>query len=101
RATRPFRTVQPIVTQSCALPSCHSPLARQGGLVLDTEDVSYTSLINRPVTNADPAASGKVLVVPGNPRASFLTQKLRGPGEADPIPHPGEPLSKGTIKLIE
>jgi hypothetical protein len=58
-------------------------------------------LINRPVTNADPAASGKVLVVPGNPRDSFLIQKLKGTGEGDRMPQSGEPLSKGTIKLIE
>ena len=98
---RPFRTVQQIFGQSCALPSCHSPIARQGGLVLDTEDVSYTSLINRPVTNADPSASGAVLVVPGDPKASFLIQKLKGTAPGDRMPQSGEPLSKGTIKLIE
>src|SRR4029450_8085868 len=101
RATRPFRTVQQIITQSCALPSCHSPIARQGGLVLDTEDVSYTSLGNRPVTNAAPAASGAVLVVPGDPKASFLIKKLNGTAPGDRMPQSGEPLSKGTIKLIE
>ncbi len=101
RGIRPFRTVQQIFGQSCALPSCHSPIARQGGLVLDTEDVSYTSLVNRPVTNADPAASGKVLVVPKDPAASFLIQKLKGTAPGDRMPQSGEPLSKGTIKLIE
>ncbi len=98
---RPFRTVQQIFGQSCALPSCHSPLARQGGLVLDTEDVSYTSLINRPATNAQVAGSGMSLVVPGDPKASFLIQKLKGTAPGDRMPQSGEPLSKGTIKLIE
>jgi hypothetical protein len=101
RGIRPFRTVQQIFSQSCALPSCHSTLARQGGLVLDSEDVSYTSLVNRPVTNADPAAAGGVLVVPGDPKASFLIQKLKGTAPGYRMPQSGEPLSKGTIKLIE
>jgi hypothetical protein len=101
RGIRPFRTVQQIFTQSCALPSCHSPIMRQGGLVLDTEDVSYTSLVNRPVTNADPAASGATLVVPRDPNASFLIKKLKGTAPGDRMPQSGEPLSKGTIKLIE
>src|SRR5262249_30345949 len=83
------------------LPTCHSALTRQAGLVLDTEDVSYTSLVNRPVTNADPAASGSVLVVPGDPKASFLIQKLKGTAPGDRMPQSGEPLSNGTIKLIE
>ena len=41
KGIRPLRTVQQVFTQSCALPSCHSSITRQGGLVLDTEDVSY------------------------------------------------------------
>src|SRR4029453_15948519 len=82
----------------CALPSCHSPIARQGGLVLDTEDVSYTNLVNRPVTNADPAAAGAPLVAPD---AIFLIKNLKGPAPGDRMPQTGEPLSKGTIKLIE
>ena len=42
KGIRPLRTVQQIFTQSCALSSCHSSITRQGGLVLDEEDVSYT-----------------------------------------------------------
>src|SRR4029450_4901785 len=72
RGPPPFRPVLQIFTQSCALPSCPSPIARQGGLVLDTEDVSYTNLVNGPVTNADPAASGAVLVVPGGPKGALV-----------------------------
>src|SRR5215510_11765473 len=65
KGIRPFRTVQDIFSQSCALPSCHSTIARQGGLSLDSEDVSYASLVNRPVTATENAAPGALLVKPG------------------------------------
>jgi hypothetical protein len=97
RGIRPFRTVQQIFTQSCALPSCHSGVARQGGLVLDDEGVSYRSLVGRPAT-LEPAAA---LVVPGDPDASFLIQKLKGTAPGSQMPQGGRPLSKGTVKLIE
>jgi hypothetical protein len=100
KGIRPFRTVQDIFQQSCALPSCHSTIARQGGLVLDSEDVSYASLVNRPVTASEGAAPGSLLVKPGDPKGSFLIQKLLGTAPGSRMPQSGEPLSKGTIKLI-
>jgi hypothetical protein len=97
KGIRPFRTVQQIFTQSCALPSCHSGVARQGGLVLDEEGVSYRALVDRPSM----AASGETLVVPGDPDASYLIQKLQGTAAMGvQMPQGGQPLSKGTIKLI-
>src|SRR5262245_55083977 len=56
RRVRSFRSVQQVFSTSCALPSCHSTIARQGGLVLDSEDVSYKNLVGRPGTY--PGASG-------------------------------------------
>ena len=98
KGIRPFRTVQQIFTQSCALPSCHSGVARQGGLVLDEEGVSYRSLVNRPSA----VANGETLVVPGDPDASYLLKKLEGTAAVGvQMPQGGRPLSKGTIKLIE
>src|SRR5262249_13078942 len=67
----------------------------------DTEEVSYTNLVNRPVTNADPAAAGSTLVVPGDPNASFLIKKLKSTAPGDRMPQSGQPLSKGTIQLSE
>jgi hypothetical protein len=100
KGIRPFRSVQDIFQQRCALPSCHSTIARQGGLVLDSEDVSYASLVNRPVTASEGAAPGALLVKPGDPKGSFLIQKLLGTAPGSRMPQSGEPLSKGTIKLI-
>lgn len=99
KGIRPFRTVQQVFTQSCALPTCHSTVTRQGGLALDSEQVSYAALVGRPA--AHPEAGGATLVVPGNPKDSFLIQKLRGKAPGDAMPQAARPLSEGTIKLIE
>ncbi|HEV7734742.1 MAG TPA: hypothetical protein VGR62_21395 [Candidatus Binatia bacterium] len=99
KGIRPFRTVQQVFQQSCALPTCHSTITRQGGLALDSEAVSYTSLVNRKAAHAE--ANGAVLVVPGDPKSSFLIQKLRGQAPGDAMPQAARPLSAGTIKLIE
>ncbi len=99
KGIRPFRTVQQVFTQSCALPTCHSTLTRQGELALDSEEVSYASLVNRPASH--PEANGATLVIPGDPKNSFLIQKLRGKAVGDAMPQAARPLSNGTIKLIE
>jgi len=98
KGIRPLRTVQQIFTQSCALSSCHSSITRQGGLALDDEGVSYRALVGRP----SQGAVGETLVVPGDPDNSYLIKKLKGTASVgDQMPQGGEPLSKGTIKLIE
>jgi hypothetical protein len=99
KGIRPFRTVQEVFTQSCALPTCHSTITRQGELALDSEEVSYASLVNRKATHVD--ANGATLVVPGDPKNSFLVQKLKGTAVGDRMPQAARPLSAGTIKLIE
>jgi hypothetical protein len=96
---RSFKSVQKVFQASCALPSCHSTFARQGGLVLDTEDVSYKSLVNRPADH--PEAGGILRVKPGDPAGSFLVQKLRGQGVGDPMPQAGGPLADPIIKMVE
>ncbi len=101
RGLRPFRTVQQVLSERCALPACHSDVRPQGGLVLSSEEVSYGLLVNRTATLAEARNAGKVLVVPGDPENSFLVQKLRGEAPGERMPQGGEPLSKGTIKLIE
>jgi hypothetical protein len=98
KGIRPFRTIQTVFSQSCALSTCHSTLTRQGGLTLESEEVSYAALVDRPATH--PEAGGAKLVVPGKPRDSFLIQKLRGTAPGDRMPQGGQ-LADGTIKLIE
>ncbi len=96
--SRPFKAVQQIFSQSCALPTCHSALAREGDLVLDSEDVSYESLVDRPAKH--PEAGGLMRVRSGDPENSFLIQKLRGlaPGDRMPV---GAQLPEDIIEIIE
>ena len=98
---RVFSSVQKVFTASCALPTCHSTFARQGGLVLDSEDVSFASLINRPAVLAEAAQAGLVRVKPRDPENSFLIRKLRGQGPGDPMPQGTPPLSEPVIDMIE
>jgi len=100
---RSFRSVQQVFTTSCALSSCHSTLARQGGLVLDTEGISYNNLVGHPSTHPKAREQGLLRVQPGDPENSFLIQKLRarGPGEiGDPMPQSGGPLPDPVIDMI-
>ena len=96
-----FRSVQRIFKTSCALASCHSSFARQGGLVLDSEDVSYVSLVGHASEHPGAVQSGLLRVVPGDPTNSFLVRKLRGLGPGDTMPQAGEPLAEPLIKMIE
>ena len=60
--------------------------------------MSYRALVGRP----SQGAVGETLVVPGDPDNSYLIKKLKGTAAVgDQMPQGGEPLSKGTIKLIE
>lgn len=96
--SRPFKAVQQIFSQSCALPTCHSPLARQGDLVLDNEEVSYQSLVDRPAVHVD--AGGLMRVKSGDPENSLLIRKLRGLGPGDRMPV-GSQLPEDVIEIIE
>lgn len=96
-----FRSVQTVFTQSCALPSCHSSFARQGSLILDTEDVSHQSLVDRPSFHTDAKQAGLLRVTPGDPENSFLIRKLRGLGPGDSMPQGAPVLPDSVITMIE
>jgi hypothetical protein len=99
RGVRPFSTVQAVFKGSCALPSCHSAIARKGGLVLDEEEIAYSSLVNQPAVL--PEAAGMMRVKPGDPKHSLLVRKLRGKGPGEAMPETGGLLPRETVKLIE
>jgi hypothetical protein len=81
-----------ILDESCV--SCHSAAGKAGGLDLETD--AHAALV-------DVASSaGPVLVVPGDPDASFLMAKLEGElaaGQGGPMP-PSGPLPAEQIELI-
>jgi hypothetical protein len=84
----PYAVIQQIIDSNCL--SCHFA----GNDLVLTHDVSWTNLVGR----AAPESCGGVLVVPGDPGASYLYQKLTSPhpcsgtqmpaGEFGPVPLP-------------
>jgi hypothetical protein len=101
RPARVFRSVQKVFSTSCALPSCHSSFARQGGLVLDSEEVSYASLVGRPAFLDEAKAQGLLRVKPRDPEGSFLIRKLRAQGPGAEMPQGYPALSEPVIGMIE
>jgi len=94
-----FRSVQKVFTGSCALPTCHSSIARQGGLVLESEDVSYSNLVGKPAEHEQ--AQGLLRVKAGDVENSFLIRKLRGLGPGDSMPQGTPALPESIISMIE
>jgi hypothetical protein len=84
----PYAVIQQILDSNCL--SCHFA----GNDLVLNPDVSWTNLVGRPA----PESCGGVLVVPGDPGASYLYQKLTSPhpcsgtqmpaGEFGPAPLP-------------
>jgi len=75
---------------SCAFSSCHSSKKKAGGLVLEVGK-SHASLVNVLALQTKAANAGRKRVVPGNPDASYLVQRVAKPmaGEGALMP-PGE-----------
>jgi hypothetical protein len=97
-----FRSVQKVFAQSCALESCHSSFAREGGLVLDSEEVSYSNLVGKESVHEQAKSAGLLRVKPGDPENSFLIRKLRGLGPGDSMPQGTQQLlPESTISPIE
>jgi hypothetical protein len=83
--------------RTCTVSTCHGPFA-QGNLDL-RPGASYLHLVGVPADNPTARAAGKLRVDPGNPSASFLSQKLHGyltSGEGSPMP-----LLGGLIPQVE
>lgn len=85
-----------VFSPSCAIPGCHGGGSVQFGLRLDP-GFSATNLINV----ASPRDANLIRVVPGNPNASFIIQKLEGTQTlGDRMPQFGPYLSQATIDLV-
>jgi len=98
---RPFRTVQQVFTQSCALATCHSAVAREGDLVLESEELSWESLVEKPSVHEDAVTAGLLRVKSGDPANSFLIRKLRNLGPGDSMPQAAPALPEAIIEMIE
>ncbi len=96
-----FRSVQQVFSQSCAFSTCHSPIGRQAGLVLSSEQISWASMVDVDPKHPEALAMGLKRVDSGNPENSFLIRKLRGMGPGDTMPQAGGMLSEEIITVIE
>ena len=85
-----------VFTVNCAVPGCHGGAGAQQGLRLDP-GFSAGNLINVP----SPRDPNLIRVVPGDPDASFLIQKLQGTQTlGDRMPDGGPYLTTATINVI-
>ncbi len=85
-----------VFSVNCAIPGCHGGGTVQFGLRLDP-GFSAGNLINV----ASPQDASRIRVIPGNPNASFLIQKLEGTQTlGDRMPLFSAPLPQATIDVI-
>lgn len=84
-----------IFLKSCTFSSCHQGTSAAGMLDLKTDP--YAALVEVPASGAP----SRVRVVPGDPDASYLMEKLTSdtPADGDPMP-PESPLSEERIATI-
>lgn len=89
-----------VFTPTCAgFTACHDANAPAAALDL-TDGRSHAALVDRMST----VAPDRILVVPGDPEASFLVDKLRGTlaeGEGQLMPYGNMPLDDQAIEAIE
>ena len=85
-----------VFTVTCAVPGCHGGVGAQQGLRLDP-GFSAGNLINV----RSPQDSNLIRVVPGDPDASFIIQKLDGTQTVGArMPDGGPYLTTATVNVI-
>jgi len=85
-----------VFSVNCAVPGCHGGAGAQQGLRLDP-GFSAGNLINVP----SPRDSNLIRVVPGDPDASFIIQKLQGTQTlGDRMPDGGPYLTTAKVNVI-
>lgn len=91
------RVIQPSCTLSA---SCHQSGARVALIDLQTDP--YGTLVGGMAKGAKAAAAGKILVVAGDPDASYLMEKLTSamPTEGVQMPFGGQPLNAERLDLV-
>jgi hypothetical protein len=105
--------VYPIVSASCALTGCHDmALNKNHWTDYTTAERTYVRWVNGPgfdFCTDHPPYVQRVIVVPGDPVASYLMLKIEPPTDApcqDPTHHrrmppdPGEALAAASIEMI-
>jgi hypothetical protein len=87
----PWTTVQPLLTETCAIVTCHGPPIAEADMDLSTPELVATSLRRIPSTE-----SPLLRILPGRPSGSYLWHKLQG--TQDGVGGSGETMPKeGTL----
>jgi hypothetical protein len=96
------RVQKEIFNQSCISGPCHNPQSVAGDLIL-TEGFSFDLLVEVPPANEVADSNGQDRVSPFSLDASFLMNKVTGPGpgEGSQMPQGAAPLSESEIELLE
>lgn len=81
------KRVKPILASRCI--SCHGVLKQEGGLRLDT------------AASAIKGGDSGAAIVPGDPKASLLLERISAPHESERMPPEGEPLKAEQIAAIQ
>lgn len=70
--------------KSCNFVTCHGGGGKAGELALDA-GTAHAALVGVPAFHAGAKANGKVRVVPGDPDASYLVQRLEAPHDGEGV----------------
>ncbi len=82
------RTVQPILAMKCV--RCHGPSATSGGIAFDLRE--------RALADTD---SGKPAIVPGDPDAGTILERITSHDESVRMPPEGKPLKPSEVEIIK
>lgn len=82
------RHVQPILALKCA--KCHGPSATSGGIAFDTRE--------RALSETD---SGKPAIVPNDPDASSILERITSHDESVRMPPEGKPLTPTEVEIVK
>jgi hypothetical protein len=86
-----------VLQTGCVFVTCHKSGASAAGMMALDRDVAHANLVDVPAA----MAPGKIRVVPGDPDASYVMEKLTNPmptvGEQMP---PDAPLEQERIDLV-
>ncbi|NIV17739.1 MAG: hypothetical protein GWN47_04860, partial [Woeseiaceae bacterium] len=90
-------SIQAVVfTPTCARSGCHDAVSERALLNLSDADTSLAQLRDVPATQNN----AKLRVVPGDPNASYLVEKLEGPGDTGQQMPPGGQLPQDQLSAI-
>ncbi len=86
-----------VLQASCVFATCHKGGPSPAGDLSLERDEAYASLVDVPSS----AAAGRVRVVPGDPDASYVLEKITAsaPAAGEPMP-PDAPLEADRIELL-